>query len=483
MGVNHTTGFSHNIKMGALKLCLILLFCVLQYHGSAAKCEDKYDECGLMSAAGGCQEEGEWGDFVKESCPKSCELCGEVKAHGFDAYLSGESCTPKTLNLKANPKLKKECEAPGCGKCEGNVPLPVDCKDACPAQCQKGAADGKCADKNSYIYQQCPESCGWERECRCRDWCEECKVWKKEGACERPYVFDKCRISCEDPTCVCKDTCPEACEDWADKNMCDIPWIDAHCAKSCEWENCTDPTPPTPPTTTPTIDCECQCEPFCHNQAAIGGCSDERVAKYCPCVCDPRCKNDPTTAKPDDGRCDELCTDSMGQFMIPGAPTKWCHCSNWLGYVKDCAACDKNQGHPLCDKYGALVFDDSTRQCDWPEIACKSRSDCPYTVVIAAVEKREYADCKFWAANGDCFTGPNCGTCDWQKWVCNNCPTHCPASCHSHNKPTPPTPTNDKYADCKFWAENGDCHPSANCGTCDWQYWVAANCPTSCAKH
>merc|ERR1711931_80757 len=298
MGVNHTTGFSHNIKMGALKLCLILLFCVLQYHGSAAKCEDKYDECGLMSAAGGCQEEGEWGEFVKESCPKSCELCGEVKAHGFDAYLSGESCTPKNVEIG-----------------------------------------------------------------RCRDWCEECKVWKKEGACERPYVFDKCRISCEDPTCVCKDTCPEACEDWADKNMCDIPWIDAHCAKSCEWENCTDPTPPTPPTATPTIDCECQCEPFCHNQAAIGGCSDERVAKYCPCVCDPRCKNDPTTSKPDDGRCDELCTDSMGQFMIPGAPTKWCHCSNWLGYVKDCAACDKNQGHPLCDKYGALVFDDSTRQC------------------------------------------------------------------------------------------------------------------------
>merc|ERR1711970_1092581 len=227
MGVNHTTGFSHNIKMGALKLCLVLLFCVLQYHGSAAKCEDKYDECGLMSAAGGCQEEGEWGDFVKESCPKSCELCGEVKAHGFDAYLSGESCTPKTLNLKANPKLKKECEASGCGKCEGNVPLPVDCKDACPDQCQKGAAAGKCADKNSYIYQQCP----------------------------------------------------------------------------------------------------------CHGQ-------------------------------------------QYGQFPVRGECTKWCHCSNYMGVVKDCPDCDRLSGHPLCAKYGHTLFDPSIGQCDWPEKVIAKRRDC-----------------------------------------------------------------------------------------------------------
>merc|ERR1719369_2687805 len=381
----------------------------------------------IMAAAGGCNEEGEWGDFVKATCPKSCELCGEIKAHGFDAYLSEESCTPKSHG-------------------------------------------------------------------RCDDWCDECKAWAKDGECGRYYVFEKCPLSCHDPVCECKDTCQDACEDWASRDMCKIPWIDAHCAKSCEWENCTTTTVPPTPSTTPK-DCTCKCEPFCHNQAAAGGCSDKDVKRECPCVCDPDCI-DPTpdttpatTPNPHPGTCDELCTDSMGQFAIPGEPTKWCHCSNWLGYVKDCYKCTKMQGHPLCEKYDQkAVFDSSKGQCDWPEDACKHRSDCPYTAVAAV--KREYADCKFWAANGDCFTGPNCGTCDWQKWVCNNCPSECSkyGDCHSANKPTPPTPTNDKYADCKFWAANGDCYDPAKhtqnaCGTCDWQYWVAANCPTSCANH
>jgi len=249
---------------------------------------------------------------------------------------------------------------------------------------------------------------------------------------------------------------------------------------------------PTTPTPT-TIDCTDDCIPACQEWFADKSwdmCGNPRFAAVCPAECDPRCKpHPPTTGPVPDGTCDDLCTDSMGQFMIPGSPTQWCHCSNWLGYVKDCADCDKSQGHPLCDKYGKLVFDDSTRQCDWPEIACKSRSDCPYTAVeqVAAV-KREYADCKFWAANGDCFTGANCGTCDWQKWVCNNCPSECSkyGDCQSANKPTPPTPTNDKYADCKFWAANGDCYDPAKhtqnaCGTCDWQKWVAKNCPVACA--
>merc|ERR1711931_282151 len=158
--------------------------------------------------------------------------------------------------------------------------------------------------------------------------------------------------------------------------MCDEPWIDAHCPISCQWANCTTTTappttaPPTPPTTAPPT---------------------------------PPTTAPPTTHVPN-GRCDELCTDSMGQFMIPGEPTKWCHCSNWLGYVKDCAKCTKMEGHPLCEKYGQkLVFDDSSRRCDWPEIACKSRSDCPYTDFQQVAEKEGYADCELWAASGDCY--------------------------------------------------------------------------------
>jgi len=171
--------------------------------------------------------------------------------------------------------------------------------------------------------------------------------------------------------------------------------------------------------------------------------------------------------------------------MIPGAPTKWCHCSNWIGYVKDCPDCDKNQGHPLCEKYGKLVFDDSTRQCDWPEIACKSRSDCPYTVlgqVAVKTGKREYADCEQWAANGDCHAS-DCGTCDWQIWVAKNCPVACakhPAVAVQAEK--------REYADCALWASGGQCYDPARhtqwaCGTCDWEIWVAKNCPVACANN
>merc|ERR1719495_2319203 len=74
-----------------------------------------------------------------------------------------------------------------------------------------------------------------------------------------------------------------------------------------------------------------------------------------------------------------------------------------------------------------LVFDDSSRRCDWPEIACKSRSDCPYTDFQQVAEKEGYADCELWAASGDCYdpakhTEWACGDCVWQKWVAKNCP-------------------------------------------------------------
>merc|ERR1712168_1619596 len=50
---------------------------------------------------------------------------------------------------------------------------------------------------------------------------------------------------------------------------------------------------------------------------------------------------------------------------------------------------------------------------------------CVLQYHAAKIEKREYADCEFWAANGDCDTKPECGSCDWQLWVAANCPVAC----------------------------------------------------------
>merc|ERR1711931_513633 len=446
---NHTTGFSHlTVKMGRT-LCFVLLLSASVYLGSADKCDDKYPECKILAADGGCVK-----DFVKKDCPTSCRAEGCVKnvlKDNFYGALPGKGqCTIKSVSTAIAPSDQcKEYpgECPGMN-CDETNHIPPECHEPCPKMCEWAVKNGKCHNAtDDFWYRTCPKSCENPICNECTNVCPECIKWAEEGECGREYVFEKCRLAC-DVRCnsTCTDTCHEACESWGKEGRCDDPWVLEQCQLTCNKDCWTTlkptPTPTTTPTTT-TVDCTDECIPACKDWYADKSwdmCANKRFADVCPAECDPRCKTHPTTEGPvPDGTCDELCTDSMGQFMIPGAPTKWCHCSNWLGYVKDCAACDKNQGHPLCDKYGALVFDDSTRQCDWPEIACKSRSDCPYTAVIAAVEKREYADCKFWAANGDCYdpakhTQNACGTCDWQKWVAKNCPVACAGN------PVPPTP-------------------------------------------
>merc|ERR1712212_164957 len=470
-------GFFHNIKMGALKLCLILLFCVLQYHGSAAECVDKYEECDRMAARGGCKEAGEWGDFVTGSCAKSCGICSAPRytSHDFYGKLATKegNCHPtRTIDFDANPELKAECEATPCGTCNGVTKLRDDCRDECAENCKAGKEAGLCADKTSYIYQNCPESCGWYKECLCKDTCEECQQWAKDGDCDKSYVVEKCHLSCRDPICFCEDTCAEACKDWAKDGLCDKePWVDAHCANSCKWDNCTAATTPAPTTTVPTttIDCRDRCPELC----AVWPCSDPDVARECPGTCDERCNPDPTDA-PDSCSCGD---GQYGQCGIDGACTKWCHVSNWVGVVKDCADCSPEQD-PLCSKYGKLLFDPDTKQCGWPRDVVPKRSDCSAVSVSAKRASDGFADCEFWAANGDCNWSSNCGTCDWQAWVCDNCPFSC-AGTNCHYKPPHPN-GEDEYADCKFWAANGDCDTGSNCGTCDWQKWVAAHCKGSC---
>jgi len=261
------------------------------------------------------------------------------------------------------------------------------------------------------------------------------------------------------------------------------------------------PTTTTPkPTTTaePTIgptanpdDCKERCPPACADWAAKGHCTHEWVNGECPMACQhPECVSpDPTPSpNPNPGTCSHLCTEHRGKYAVPGKCTQWCHCDHGIGYLKDCAACHVGPNCPA----GKLHFDPSLGRCEWPDVA--KRMDCG-SFATRSVAKRsddscldKHADCKFWAANGDCKCGfetfplsaeckSNCGTCDWQRDVVRMCPGSCDPNC---DNPVPPGPCEDDTADCKFWAANGDCVPHENCGTCDWQKDVARMCRKSC---
>ena len=46
--------------------------------------------------------------------------------------------------------------------------------------------------------------------------------------------------------------------------------------------------------------------------------------------------------------------------------------------------------------------------------------------------------------------------------------------------PNPDTECTDLYADCKFWAAIGDCSCQNSDQTCEWQHFVLEKCPISC---
>merc|ERR1712168_1614267 len=105
------------------------------------------------------------------------------------------------------------------------------------------------------------------------------------------------------------------------------------------------------------------------------------------------------------------CPVERGQFPIPEDCSKWCHCDDGVGYIKDCPACNVS---PDCPR-GKLYFDPYTGRCEWPK-------DVPYCSEKTKNPDKcadHYVDCTYW--EGDCGKGES----NWQQWVYKHCPSTC----------------------------------------------------------
>ena len=185
-------------------------------------CKDLKDNCAYWKGEGHCDSD-EWGSYMTENCPVSCDKCKTVTT-------TTEIITPPPITTtKPNPT---ECE---------------DLKDNCAYWKGEGHCDSE--EWGSYMTENCPVSCN------------KCKTTttKPTTVTSSTEIVTPPPITTTKPT-KCEDT-KENCNYWLGEGYCTSDewgsWMAENCPKSCGKCNTVTTTtkivtPPPITTTTPT---------------------------------------------------------------------------------------------------------------------------------------------------------------------------------------------------------------------------------------
>ena len=199
--------------------------------GGDNSCRDSAEqasECKGWADQGYCTE-GEWVDWMKTNCKKSCKSCEGDKE---------EKCKDKK------------------GGCEDKKEQCKDKKKSCSKKKKKGQCSSKKSKKKSWMKKNCPKSCGFcdesERDDNkdndkdkdnksCTDNHENCQYWKTKGYCTSDewgeYMSKTCCKTCKDGGgSRCTDD-HENCSSWANAGYCSgehQEYMTKNCCKSCK---------------------------------------------------------------------------------------------------------------------------------------------------------------------------------------------------------------------------------------------------------
>lgn len=192
-------------------------------------------------------------DYMAATCPKSCDVCGDVtESPGNETATDSPSPTPSPssggtnnetdTNPTQSPSTDDDDDDDDSTEAPSSSAPCSDDRDQCPAW----AAAGECTNNPKFMLKSCKQSCG---ECGtdgdetpCDDVKEECQVWADAGECENnpSYMLVSCKKSCDkceapDEDDVCKDSRDE-CRAWSEVGECENnpAFMYQNCKLSCE---------------------------------------------------------------------------------------------------------------------------------------------------------------------------------------------------------------------------------------------------------
>merc|ERR1719477_538008 len=213
-------------------------------------CKDLKDNCAYWKGEGHCDSE-EWGQWMAENCPVSCDKCATVK--------------PTTTEIVTPPPITT------------TKPDPVNCEDT-KDNCNYWLGEGYCTSEEwgEWMAENCPKSCNkcdkvtttteivtplpitTTKPSECKDLKDNCAYWEGEGHCDSDewgqYMTENCPVSCKKCGTVTKTTTtpvattttiPSECVDvekdcyaYLNKGYCTtgdyVDWMAENCAKSCD---------------------------------------------------------------------------------------------------------------------------------------------------------------------------------------------------------------------------------------------------------
>jgi len=173
---------------------------------------------------------GQWDEFMKINCAKTCDLCDVMPP----------------IPTTAQPTTTKKDDGDETGNCDDNVHC-----------CEDFAKSGFCTKYQSFMSVECKRSCGLCGDCKDTNSLENCTYWKDQNHCSGGQWDEFMKINCAktcnlcdvmppipttaQPTTTKKDDgdCEDentSCQSWASRGECqkNPDYMLESCKKSCQ---------------------------------------------------------------------------------------------------------------------------------------------------------------------------------------------------------------------------------------------------------
>ncbi|XP_070574803.1 zinc metalloproteinase nas-4-like isoform X2 [Ptychodera flava] len=167
-------------------------------------CADKENDCGYWATTGYCTS-GQYVDWMKENCPKSCNSCDDTDdgggGGGGDCKDDNNQCSnwAQSGECQANPGYMLVSCKKSCDQCDGGA----NCEDK-NVNCEWWSGQGFCRGTHArYMSRNCKKSCNTcgsapSDDIVCIDRNDHCAIWAWMEECkENPdYMLESCPRSC-----------------------------------------------------------------------------------------------------------------------------------------------------------------------------------------------------------------------------------------------------------------------------------------------
>merc|ERR1719334_2709266 len=185
--------------------------------GTKATCEDSNERCADWAKDGACDANP---DFMLKKCERTCGACGPLKptVDPSGCYDRKKDCVYWEALGECEGEyadwMKEQCPR-SCLVCTDEKPKCEDKKENCPTY----ALNGDCVTNAGWMWDNCRKSCGIcgdNQDCVEND--NRCREWAQQGECENNprYMLRFCQKSCGicDSSHVCKNDKGDRCYPW-----------------------------------------------------------------------------------------------------------------------------------------------------------------------------------------------------------------------------------------------------------------------------